>query len=153
MLTKRNVILICVSAGLCLLAIVALWLGLPSYLSSLRTKAQLEKEFLELPIPPGITIEHHSATAKTTRGNVESSFNGNLSYEQVRAHYDTELGRRGWVFREQNPLKTFGKDLAQSETIYCRGDRAAIIFWTGALHRDVGFLYGLSFSWGYGRCG
>ena len=154
MLTKRNVILICAGAGLCILAIVALSLGeLRSYMSSLHTKAQLEKEFAELPIPPGVTVEHHSAIAKATHGTVESSYQGNLPYEQVRAHYDTELGRRGWVFRERHPLKTWGKDLEQSETIYCRGEQSAIIFWTGTLHAAVGFRYGLNFSWGNGRCG
>jgi hypothetical protein len=153
MLTKRNLILICVGAGLCTLAYVVLSLGeLRSYRNSLRTKVQLEKELAELPIPSGVTVGHHSSIAKSTSGLVGNSYEGNLTYEQVRAHYDRELAQRGWVFREQHPLTRWGENVGQSETIYCRGNQSANIFWTGNEQAAAGFRYGLDLGWGNDHC-
>jgi hypothetical protein len=90
---------------------------------------------------------------KGSHGVVSNIYQSDLSYELVRAHYEKELSERGWKFRSEDRLTSWGKDLGQTETVYCRGNQKAYIFWTGSDRTRENIRYTLGFSWGLGDCG
>ena len=154
MLTKRRLILICIGVGLIGLFLVVISVGeLRGYRDSLRTKAQLEHELAQLPAPSAATFIRHSVVTKGSHGVVSNLYRSDLSYEIVRAHYEKEFSQRGWKFRSVDRLTSWGKDLGETETIYCRGNQKAYIFWTGSNRTPENIRYTLGFSWGWGDCG
>ncbi|SRR6266568_4445975 len=153
MLTKRNLILICVGAGLVVLALVLVSVGeLRAYRNSQRTKTELENELAQISAPSASTFIRHSVVMKGSHGVVSNIYQSDLPYELVRAHYDKELAGHGWTFRSVNRLTSWGKNLGQTETVYCRGNQKAYIFWTGTEKSMENIRYTLSFSWGLGAC-
>ena len=153
MLTKRNLILICIGIGV----IVLVWLfvsglELRAYRNSQRTKTELENELAQISAPSGATFIRHSVIMKGSHGTISNLYESELPYDLVRAHYDNELSKHGWKFQSVRRLTTWGKDLGQTETVYCRGNQKADIFWTGDDRTRENIRYALGFSWGHGRC-
>ena len=150
MLTKRNLILV---VGLIVLVSVLVSIAeLRAYRDSERTRVDVENELAQIPPPAAATFIRHDVVTKGSHGVVSNSYQSDLSYEQIRAHYDKELPKHGWIFREQHPLTFRGREVGQSETIYCKGTYAANIFFTGTEQANVGFRYGLNLSWGLDHC-
>ena len=114
------------------------------------TKAQVENELAEIAPPSGAVIAQHVSVYRWTYGNVGNHYQANLSYDQIRAHYDVELARHGWKFRKHKPLTSWGKDLGESQTCYYKGNRGADIYFTG--NAAVGYRYALNVTWGSDYC-
>jgi len=151
MLKNRHLFLIW--AGVAVVVSICFLLVAPKiYRNSLRAKAKLENELTQITPPPGATFVHHYYILKMTSGVVSDDYRGDLSYDQIRAHYDKELAAHGWSFRAKNSLTTWGKDLGKSETIYCRGNEAADIFWTGTEQTRQRVRFVLSLKWGSDHC-
>jgi hypothetical protein len=114
------------------------------------TKAQVENELAEIAAPPGAVLLSHVDAYKWTDGNVGNHYQSNLTYDQIRAHYDAELARHGWTFRKRVPLSSRGKDLGESQTCYQRGNQGVDIYFTG--NSGVGYSYALNVTWGSDYC-
>jgi|SRR5215813_3219479 len=109
--------------------------------------ADVENELAEIAPPPGAATTQHISIYKWTSGTVGNYYQSNLTYDQLRAYYDVELARHGWKFHKQVPLKDWGKDLGESQTLYCKGDRAVDIYWTGNAPQN--YRYALNITWGW----
>ena len=96
--------------------------------------ADVENELAEIVPPPGAVATQHNSIYKWTFGTVGNYYQSNLTYDQLRAYYDVELARHGWKFHKKVPLKNWGKDLGESSTVYCKGDRDVDIYWTTTRH-------------------
>jgi hypothetical protein len=116
------------------------------------SQAAVEKELNEILPPSGATVTQHNVSNKWTQGVIGNYYRSDLIYDQIRVHYDAELVRHGWKFKEQKALTNWGKDLGESQTIYCRGNHAADIYFTGNRQNELGFRYALDISWGLGDC-
>ncbi len=114
------------------------------------TRGQIEKELAEILPPPGAVVTQHVDTYKWTYGNIGNCYQSNLTYEQVRAHYDVELARHGWTFRKKVPLTSWGKDLGESQTCYYKGNYGVDIYFTG--ESGAGYRYVLNVTWGMDYC-
>jgi hypothetical protein len=149
-LNKRNLLLI---GGGLLALLMMLSLGLFVVVRDIQrapTLTEVENELAEIVPPPGATVTQHNSIYKWTYGNVGNYYRANLTYEQIRAYYDVELARHGWKFRKQIPLTSWGKDLGESQTFYCKGDRAVDIYFTG--NAQLGYRYALNVDWGWNDC-
>jgi hypothetical protein len=137
--------------GLCfvgLLAVSMLW----RFRHIPPRQADIEKELNEIMPPPGVTVSQHSVSNKWTQGVIGNYYRGDLTYDQIRAHYDAELARHGWKFKKQIPLTSWGKELGESQTIYCRGNHSADVYFTGNAQNRLGYRYALDISWGLDYC-
>jgi hypothetical protein len=116
------------------------------------SQAAVEKELNEIMPPSGATVTQHNVSNKWTQGVIGNYYRADLTYEQIRAHYDGEFARHGWKLKKQIPLTSWGNDLGESQTIYCRGNHAADIYFTGNARTQFGYRYALDISWGLDYC-
>ena len=116
------------------------------------TQASVEKELNEVVPPAGATVTQHNVSNKWTQGVIGNYYRSTLTYDQIRAHYDAELGRHGWKFKQKILLTNWDKDFDESQTIYCRGNHAADIYFTGNGPNRVSYRYALDISWGLDYC-
>ena len=153
MLAKRHLVLICVGVALIVLVSVLLSVGeLRAYRNSSRIKAALENELTRIEPPVGATFVHHSSITKASEGSVSNSYQTDLTYNQVRSHYDQELAKHGWTFRSHDALKSWGVDFGESDTFYCRGGVSANFFWAGSKQNKLNVRYVLGLDWGTNHC-
>src|SRR5688572_5644162 len=61
---------------------------------------QLENEFKSVEPPPNATIRNYHASHKTSQAGVSGTYNTDLVYPELKAHYDAELAKHGWIFYE-----------------------------------------------------
>jgi hypothetical protein len=150
---RRNAILL---GAVIVIAFGFVAIVLASYLRAIRrapvTQAEVETELNQIATPSGATVTQHSISNKWTQGVIGNYYRADLSYQQIRAHYDTELARRGWTFQKQVPLTSWGKDMGESQTFYCKGDHTADIYFTGREEPRLGYRYALDISWGLYDC-
>ena len=115
-------------------------------------QADIENELNQIASPAGATATQHNVINKWTHGNIGNYYRADLSYDQIRAHYDAELARHGWTFQKQVPLTSWGKDMGESQTFYCKGNHTADIYFTGREESRLGYRYALDVSWGLYDC-
>ena len=151
---KRYLVLICVGVALVVLVVALMFMGeLRAYRNSLRTKAELANELAQLQPPEQATFVHQGSMMSASGVHVSNSYQTDLTYDQVRAHYDKELAKHGWTFRSHEALKYWGKDLGASETYYCRGTLSANLFWAGSKPDKLNIRYELGLRAGTNHCG
>jgi len=126
--------------------------GLMRYLNhqaerSSEMHQRLDRELSEIQNAPGTAQVQHVDAFRGSHGNVANYYKSSLSYDAIRAYYDEELKKRGWKFKQENKLETWGKDLGESLRIYCKNPLAADIYFTGKNQMVKGYTYSLSVSW------
>jgi hypothetical protein len=116
----------------------------------MRLELQDEMDKIEHP-STAIRIQHNS-NFKVGQGNIADYYKTRASYDEIRSHYDSELAKHGWQFREESKLSTWGKDLGESERFYCKGSVSADIYFTGQRENELGYRYSFGLSWGLDSC-
>ena len=114
------------------------------------TRAQVESELAEIASPDGATFSSHNSDYRWTRGHIANYYQSNLTYDQIRAHYDSELARHGWTFRKHRPLTNWRKDLGESQTCYSKGNYEVDIYFTG--NSGANYRYAVIVTWGMDYC-
>jgi len=114
---------------------------------AVTAQAELENEFRSITPLPGATAIYYHASNKPGIALVSDTYRTNLSYGEVRKHYNAELSKQGWAFYMEEPLTEWGKDLGGKEAHYCKGRYRAELQWAGERAND-GFDYAFSMSWG-----
>src|SRR5437868_1790183 len=70
---------------------------------AIQTQVALEAEARAIPAVAGAQFREMHSSHKRERALVSIYYSTDASYAEIRAHYDAELGRRGWQFvREQS---------------------------------------------------
>jgi len=111
--------------------------------------SKLEDEFRSVaPLPDARSCDYF-ATHKTQHALVTSKYRTSLPYVSIRAHYDAELTRHGWVFYEEKETRDWGMDLGGKTARYCKGEYRASLEYAGE-QADNGWDYAFSVSWGLG---
>jgi len=70
------------------------------------------------------------------------------SYEEVRAHYESELVRNGWRLFGDRKLEIFQKYPGAMHVLYCKDGYAANLFYTASEAPRLGYNYSIAFNWG-----
>jgi hypothetical protein len=97
------------------------------------------------PLPNSISSQY-KATHKTTNALVSANYSTNLSYEEIRRYYDSELTSQGWQFKAERPVLDWGRDFGGKTIDYCKGSYEAEIQYFGE-DKSYGGNYSLSLSW------
>ena len=108
---------------------------------------QLEAEFKVIEPLPGAEACDYRATHKTSQALVTSKYGTHLPYAEIRAHYDAELAKHGWVFYEEDEMRDWGMDFGGKTARYCKGEYRANLEYAGQ-QADYGWDYAFSVSWG-----
>ena len=88
----------------------------------------------------GITFDPHHVT-------VGHLYQTNLTYSEIRAHYDAELARHGWIFKKESNLNgPDGKYHGGKQVFYSKGEFTAFIHHVGE-QTKYGYTYYFRVSW------
>src|ERR1700752_490929 len=71
---------------------------------------ELEHEFAVIEVPLGDIKTRYASSHKTTLGGVSADYKSDKSYAELRAHYDNELKKRGWIFVAEKVVRIWGHD-------------------------------------------
>jgi hypothetical protein len=108
-----------------------------------------DQEFKSIqPLPQAIACDYH-ASHKTQQSLVGSSYSTKLSFPEIRAYYNAELSRRGWLFQRERTLHDWGRDFGGKSVYYCKGSYTASLEYAGE-NAGSGWNYALEVSWGLG---
>jgi hypothetical protein len=133
------------------LMVVTAGFGLKRYLSqralALEMRQRLDRELADMPVPAQATKIRRVGSFKGTHGSVANYYATSLRYDEIRAYYDRELATRGWKLNGESKLQTWGKDLGESERIYCRDPLAVSIYFTGENEAAFGYRYAVDVNW------
>ena len=116
-------------------------------------QARLEAQFEAVRPMPGASSLGLRANHKTQHALVGTSYRISASYAEIRAYYEEELGRNGWLLCGERPLRDWGRDLGGVSVSYHKGEDIATLQYAGA-KANYGWDYALDLSWGlHSRCG
>ena len=108
---------------------------------------QLENEFKSIEPLPNARACDYNSSHKTKQALVTSNCKTNLSYPEIRAHYDAELAKHGWIFYEEEEMRDWGRDFGGKAARYCKGEYRADLQYAGE-QASYGWDYAFSVSWG-----
>jgi hypothetical protein len=146
---RRSIIVLCLAVVILLsLALVVVF---SKYCQSVRLGSimhqRIDRELHEIQTPPRTFQVQHIDGFRGTHGNVVKYYTSNLTREDIRAYYDQQLAIRGWRFKEESKLESWGKDVGESLRIYCKDVIAANVYFTGKNETVKGYTYSFSVSW------
>ena len=112
-----------------------------------QTQYEMEAEFQKIVPLPLSTQVQHGAMHKTHEGIINTAYLTKLSYSEIRAYYDQELGKQGWRFARESEVKYDGQDYGGRERFYCKGNYTADLQYAGRQEKDFGWTYAFTLSW------
>jgi hypothetical protein len=154
--TKNRIVLLAVLVGiggLIVVVVLAAFFLLIPYRQRIngpeadRRLRTLETEFRSITPLPGASQLRYESSHKTSLGSVSADYDTTSSYAEIRKHYDNQLGKNGWTFLEEKPVKIWWQDYGGKELFYCKDHNAAVIEYAGQW-KDAGWTYTFGLSWG-----
>jgi hypothetical protein len=106
--------------------------------------AELEREFRAVAPLPQAAAPSYNASSNLKKALVLGTYKTNLSYHEIKAHYDDQLAKQGWVFYECDQDWVRGRG---NTAEYCKGEYRAVIDTQGG-QAGYGWDYSFSMSWG-----
>ena len=111
---------------------------------------ELEQEFARVtPALNSLPISHES-TFKAGTALVQTEYKTNVSFAEVRAHYESELERNGWRFDSHQTKDQSEARSGLEEIVFCKGTYAASVSRRDRDLSDSKFWFAL--SWGLHDC-
>jgi hypothetical protein len=107
----------------------------------------LETQFRLIAPPPNVLQRGFESSHKIRVGGISADYKTDMTYAEIRAHYDMELRNQGWSFNKERPVTIWWHDYGGKEAIYCKGIYAATLQYSG--HQPgVEWTYHFGLSWG-----
>jgi hypothetical protein len=100
--------------------------------------AELEREFRAVAPLPQAAAHRYSAYSKPKHALVIGTYKTNLSYPEIKAHYDDQLSKQGWVFYEGDQDWVRGRG---NTAEYCKGEYRAVIDTQGGKRATGGITF------------
>jgi hypothetical protein len=105
----------------------------------------LEAEYETMGQPTAAIRSEYRPSAGLDRALVSAYYRGDLSYLEIRRHYDDAAARQGWQFEEESSLPTFAGVTRE----YCKGEYELALVISDD-RQASGWTYALTFHWGGG---
>jgi hypothetical protein len=141
--------------GAIVLGVVATILMLLGYFVLDATAAQAERalaeEFSRLSMPPTAALIDRTYVHKPGKAVVGATYRAPVSYTDLRAYYDDELGRNGWIFQTEDRVTVWDKDLGGHQACYRKHEFGATLFYYGD-QSAAPRTFGLDLTWGSPFC-
>jgi hypothetical protein len=112
-----------------------------------RQQRSLEDEFRHISPSPQSKPLLYDANHKGRTALVAQSYRTALTYPEIRAFYDRELARNGWLFLSEHRNRDWGRDFGGVTAEYCKGLFRASVQYAGA-KAQYDWDYTLDLSWG-----
>ena len=111
---------------------------------------EVKNEFRKIPVLPGaIATTNDGFTFDPQHLTEGRLYRTNLSYSEIRAHYDTELSKLGWkVDRESDVNGVDGKNHGGKHMVYSKDAFKARLYHVGT-ETQYGYNYNFSVTWDY----
>ena len=128
-------------------------MGFKPYPETERQAAILDEMYRPLPWPSQTwTYNEVYAFRKGDHASVGQEFSSNLSYDDIRHHYDKVLEKAGWRLVGEEPVYVWWHDYGGSLRKYCKGPYHAWLQFAGAEPAAHG-TYSIHLGWGDNDCG
>jgi hypothetical protein len=152
--TKRRVVAV-ILLGAAIIGIAAIGIGLFWYLfwdtrASSKARSSLEMELARINPIPGSALTSEASYLKPRSALIVKRYVASMSFERIRAYYDSELSSQGWRFDSEEELSWHGEPPGKVRT-YCKGEYAATLEYFGA-GDEAGWDFTLNLSWGVYTC-
>jgi len=100
---------------------------------AIKEVPSLESEFRNITPPESVQLYEYDTFYKATLASVDGEYSTDLNVEEIFAHYDEELARRGWHYLGKHDItvEAVGRE-------YCKGEYTASVSY-----------YGIGYSWDY----
>ena len=105
-----------------------------SFASWLKTPADATPALLNSIYKPGRGVAQFYLTSAT--------------YDQVKAHYESELTRNGWTLFGERKLEIFQRFPGAMHALFCKDGYPANLFYAGPEAPPLGYNYSLAINWG-----
>ena len=94
---------------------------------------KVKTEFRQIPAVPGATATSDDGFTFDPQHLTEGRlYRTNLSYSEIRAHYDAALSKSGWKFDQEADVKGVdGKNHGGKQVLYSKGDLKARLHHVG----------------------
>ncbi len=116
------------------------------------TQREVERTLGIIIPPPGAIRKEHHTIYKSEHGNVVDYYKSDLAHKDIRAYYDKELARHGWVFKKESKLTSWGLDRGEIMAFYCKDRTSAEVYYTGQEASRLGYNFSVGLSWGLYPC-
>lgn len=112
-----------------------------------KIRDEMEAEFQKIsPLPRAVQVQHGSMH-KARQGLIRMAYKTELSYSEIKAYYDNELGKQGWRFARESHVKYDGQDYGGKELFYCKGNYTTNLYYAGRQEKEFGWTYSFTLAW------
>jgi len=109
----------------------------------------LKEEFQKIaPVPDSSVKRPTRANEKGFHGLVGNDYTSNAIADEIKAHYQTELLKRGWNFCRVERVIYRNQDYGGQHVFYRKGMYIADLQLAGKQESEFGWTYAFSMSWG-----
>jgi hypothetical protein len=106
----------------------------------------LKREFQLLQVPQGARVVVVDDKPKIGRVFLNSTYESQLSYDNLKQFYTSNLQRNGWHILRETPITDLGRNLGGREITFCKGPYEADLQFAGD-KATFAWNYALSMSW------
>lgn len=108
--------------------------------------AELEAELATIPAPEDSFVRQHTSLMQQGRGHVNQAYKTGLHFEAIKAHYNVELRKRGWIFVEEENVIYDGHDYGGKQVFYCKVPLVVNVQYAGGQEQEFGWTYSIAVS-------
>lgn len=111
---------------------------------------EVKNEFRRIPLLAGATpTSNDGFTFDPRHLNEGRLYRSDLSYSEIKSHYDVQLSKLGWKLDRESQINGVdGKDQGGKYVVYSKGEFSARLHHKGT-ERDYGYDYHFCVSWDY----
>ena len=113
----------------------------------LEVRKNLQIEYATLPKMPNAIEENVEASNKINTAMVNSYFRDEKTYDEIKAFYNRELIKLGWVFEDEHGVEVWGNNLGGKVIKFKKNNETIDIEYAGE-RANNGWVYAVALSWG-----
>lgn len=88
----------------------------------------------------------YRVTHKFASALLVAAYSSEVSYSDLRKHYDVELKKHGWVYKKEQSETTQGQEVSGAKLCYYQKDSYKLtLYYTG---NQKNFDYSIALGWG-----
>ena len=107
----------------------------------------LEQQFDLITKLPGSAPTELDRIYHSVRGKI-GFYKTDAKPDQIESYYETELTQLGWKYIGEKKVEAYPRVSGGTQSLFCRGDVAAVLFITGQDEARLGYTYSLALNWG-----
>ena len=107
-------------------------------------EAQLKIHLQEIKSPERSHFIKQGKVTRETQVVVSNEYRTDLSFDQLKQYYDSELSRHGWEFKKETEVLWDRQNFGGKHLLYCKGEFTVDLEYAGKMENEFGWTYVLS---------